>query len=471
MTQGVCQNTQDVWVLDKDMAIIARKYWHGFCEYVNLDNYKKEVLMRNNLKRRVLAALLGAAILGSNTVLAAEQSLGLKAILSEAIQKNPTIIEAEKNWQVETNKIRPAKTLPNPKFGIMKDDIPAGTLNPQEGMMTSYTLSQEFMYPGKLSLMGKMAENGANMGRTDYLEKKLQVYTETKQAYYDALYASKALTIERENQQLMGQLVQITQVNYSTGMVPLQDALKAQTEYSQMTTDLLNMAAMESVAKSKINALMGKNPSESLQLAEEFPTPPPNFNLESMQKQALATKPALKGMEYKVAMAQNGVDLAKKQRRPDFELNYQFNDQKPDAMGEDTDTWSVELMAMFPIWGGKNNAEINGAKANLGSAQASLESMKNMTQLDVQMALTKAQSSWRQIELYQQNIIPQAEQTYQASMVSYTNGKVDVMTVLENLRALRNAKLAHYKAKIDYEMAIAELEKAVGKPMFSGISF
>jgi outer membrane protein, heavy metal efflux system len=96
--------------------------------------------------------------------------------------------------------------------------------------------------------------------------------------------------------------------------------------------------------------------------------------------------------------------------------------------------------------------------------------MQNMTQLDVQMSLTKAQSAWRQIDLYQRNIIPQADQTYQASMVSYTNGKVDVMTVLENLRALRNAKLAHYKAKIDYEMAISELEKAVGKPLFSGIS-
>jgi outer membrane protein, heavy metal efflux system len=432
--------------------------------------------MRNKLRMRVLAALLSAAVLGSNTVLAAEQSLGLKAILSEAIQKNPTIIEAEKNWQVEANKIRPAKTLPNPKFGIMKDDIPAGTLNPQEGMMTSYTLSQEFMYPGKLSLMGKMAENGANMSRTDYLEKKLQVYMETKQAYYDALYSSRALTIERENQRLMGQLVEIAQVNYSTGMVPLQDALKAQTEYSQMTTDLLNMAAMESVAKSKINVLMGKKPNNPLQLAEDFPTPPPNFDLESIQKQALATKPALKGMEYKIAMAQNGVDLAKKQRRPDFEMEYKYNDRKPtmssDPMAEpvDNDTWSVELMAMFPLWGGKNEAEINGAKANLESAQASLESMQNMTQLDVQMSLTKAQSAWRQIDLYQRNIIPQADQTYQASMVSYTNGKVDVMTVLENLRALRNAKLAHYKAKIDYEMAISELEKAVGKPLFSGIS-
>jgi outer membrane protein TolC len=326
------------------------------------------------------------------------------------------------------------------------------------------------MYPGKLSLMGKMAENNARMSRTDYLEKKLQVYTDAKQAYYDALYASRARIIEQENQQLMGQLVQIAQVNYATGMVPLQDALKAQTEFSQMTTELINMAAMENVAKAKINVLMGRNSNSLLELAEEFPAPPPNFDLEALQKQAISEKPALQGMLYKVAMAKNGVDLAKKQRKPDFELDFKYNDQKPAGMGVDNDSWSVELMAMLPIYGGKTKAEINGATAGLEASQASLIAMQNMTQLDVQMALVKAQAAWRQIELYQTNIIPQNEQTYLASVVSYTNAKVDVMTVLENLRALRSAKLAHYKAKIDYEMAVAELEKAVGKPLFSGIS-
>lgn len=426
--------------------------------------------MKKRSGKKILVAVLGSTLLLSHTVFAAEGNVDLKTVLTEALTKNPTVLEAEKNWQVEKNKIAPAKTLPNPKFGIMRDDIPAGDLNIGNGMMTTYTLSQEIMYPGKLSLMGKMAENSANMSRSDYLEKKLQIYMETKQAYYDALYANKALTIERENQQLMGQLVQIVQVNYATGMVPLQDALKAQTEYAEMTTELLNMAAMESVAKSKINVLMGRNSNEPLQILEEFPAPPPNFDLEKLQSQAIAEKPAVLGMQFKAEMAKNGIALARKQRKPDFELAVKYNDQRPDEMGAGSDTWSVELMTMLPVWGAKNRAEVNGAQAGLESAQASYEAMKNMTRLDVQMALTKAQTAWRQIDLYQKNIIPQAEQTYQASMVSYTNGKVDIMAVLENLRTLRSAKLAQYKAKVDYEMAIAELEKAVGKPLFSGLS-
>ncbi|MPN55718.1 hypothetical protein SDC9_203402 [bioreactor metagenome] len=90
-----------------------------------------------------------------------------------------------------------------------------------------------------------------------------------------------------------------------------------------------------------------------------------------------------------------------------------------------------------------------------------------MTDLDLQMALAEAQAAWRQIDLYKNTVIPQAEQTYQAGVVSYTNGKVDFMAVLDSLNALRNAKLDYYKARVDYEKAAANLEKAVGRPLFT----
>ncbi|SDF42524.1 TolC family protein [Sporolituus thermophilus] len=178
-------------------------------------------------------------------------------------------------------------------------------------------------------------------------------------------------------------------------------------------------------------------------------------------------------------LAKSGVELARKQKLPDFEftLGYKTNKEK---MVEETEmglmledrkpTWKVEIMAMLPIWqGNKIKADIKAAEANLAAAEAALTNMKNMTELDVQMALADAQASWRQIDLYKNTIIPQAEQTYQAATVSYTNGKTDFMTVLEAVNTLRNAKLGLYKAKVDYEKAIANLEKAVGKPLFVNV--
>ena len=140
------------------------------------------------------------------------------------------------------------------------------------------------------------------------------------------------------------------------------------------------------------------------------------------------------------------------------------------AAAKKPSTWKVGVMAMIPIWQGKNQGQINSANANLDAAKASLTNMQNMTSLDIQMALVESQSAWRQIDLYKNTIIPQAEQTYQAGVVGYTNGKVDFMAVLDSLNALRNVKLDYYKARINYEKAAANLEKAVGKPMFTSVT-
>ncbi|SMC44467.1 TolC family protein [Sporomusa malonica] len=416
-------------------------------------------------------------------VLAEEQTMTLQEIVNTAITNNPAVVETEKKWEEKSSRIPIVTAQPNPKIGIMKDDIPTSSLNPGKGMMTEFSISQEIMNPSKLKAMGKMAENEASMTKAGWGEKQVEIYAQTKQAYYDYLYSKQALVIGKESQQLMGQLAKLAQVNYSTGMVPLQDTLKAQTEFSQMTIDLLNMASMEAVAKAKINNLMGRSTNTAFEVKEEFTAPPPNFDMAALIKTATEGKPSVTGMQYQVEMAKNGVDLAKKQQLPDFEVSLGYKKNKEPMiesqvdpmdpmnttlmLGERKPTWKIEIMAMIPIWEGKNKAEIKAAKASLEASQAALQNMKNMTELDVQMTLTDAQATWRQIELYKNTIIPQAEQTYQAAVVGYTHGKVDLMTVLEGVNTLRNAKLGLYKAKTDYEKAAANLEKAIGKPLFT----
>lgn len=417
--------------------------------------------------RGLVSAALAASLLFGPLAApaAASGKLSLQDALNAAATGNPAVVEQQKRYEEKDSRITIAQSWANPKFGIMKDDIPKGTLAPGQGMMTEYTLSQEVMFPGKLGLMGRMAASDAAMAKEAHREKKLQVYVDVKQAYYDLLYATQALAVGREAQLLMGQLAELARVNYATGMVPLQDTLRAQTEFSKMSTDLITMTAMETVAKGRLNTLMGRQADAALEIAEEFGAPPPEFDLAALQADA-AAKPAVLGMKAQVEMAAGGLDLAKMQTLPDFELRLGWKEPKDEMIAK---TWRVEMMAMVPLWGGKNKAQIAAADANLGAARAALAGMNNMAGLDVQMALVEAQAAWRQIDLYKSTIVPQAEQTYQAAVIAYTNGKADFMAVLDSLATLRNAKLGHYKARTDYEKAAANLEKAVGKPLFASI--
>lgn len=414
-----------------------------------------------------LTAVLVLTIMAPVMAAEVQETLSLKQVVDTAVKNNPAVIESQKRWEEKQARIPLAKAWANPQLGIMKDDIPNSSLNPFDAMMTEYTFTQDIMNPAKLKAMGKMAGSDAEMAKANYQDKQIEVYTTAKTAYYDLLYADKALEIGKENQQLMGQLVQIAQVNYSTGMVPLQDTLRAQTEFSKMTSDLLNMASMAAVAKARVNTVIGRKADTPFTIKEEFSAPPPDFDLAKLQADAQTGKPAVVSMERQVEMAKNGVELAKKQQLPDYQFSIGYKDRKQTEMETTPDTWKMEFMVMLPVWQGKNKAEIKSATAALDASQASLATMQNMTDLDLQMALTEAQSAWRQIDLYKNTVIPQAEQSYQAGVVSYTNGKVDFMAVLDSLNALRNVRLDYYKARINYEKAAANLEKAVGKPLFN----
>lgn len=419
--------------------------------------------MQFSIMRRPIMVSLAVAMLFASaySTAAAEPAaaMTLREVLDNAVKNNPGVIEMQKKWEDKSYRGTIARSLPNPQIGMMLDNVPGAFPSLDNASMFEYSFDQVVMNPAKTSAMGKMADNDALMARSNYRDRQNQVHADAKQTYYDLLYASKALAIGKESQQLMGQLAQIAQINFSTGMTPLQDTLKAQTEFSKMTTDLLNMAGMEAINRAKLNVLMGRAADASLEVAEEFSATPPPVDLAAIRKAALEQRPAVTGMQYQVTMAENGLKLAKAQQLPDFEFRIAY---KKSQMEMVNDTWKYEFMLMVPLWGDRVRAEIKSADAGLAAAQASLQNMKNMTELDVQMALTEAQVAWRQIDLYRTTLVPQAEQTYQAALVGYTNGKVDFMTVVESLNTLRNIKLGDYKARTEYEKAIANLEKATG---------
>ena len=181
------------------------------------------------LTTALVLGIMAPAMAAENT-----EVLSLKQVVDTALQNNPTLLESQKRWEEKTARVPVVTAWSNPKFGIMKDDA-SSLFSPGSAMMTEYSLTQEIMNPSKLKSMGKMATSDGLMSEANYQDKRMEVYSAAKQSYYDLLYASKALEIGKENQQLMGQLVQIAQVNYSTGMTSLQDTLKAQTEFSKMT--------------------------------------------------------------------------------------------------------------------------------------------------------------------------------------------------------------------------------------------
>ena len=74
----------------------------------------------------------------------------------------------------------------------------------------------------------------------------------------------------------------------------------------------------------------------------------------------------------------------------------------------------------------------------------------------------RAQAASQRAALLRTTIVPQSEQALEVSRVAYQADRVDVLALIDNQRALLDARLGYYRALSDRELAMADLARAIG---------
>jgi len=99
---------------------------------------------------------------------------------------------------------------PLPPFDIQKGD-------PSSARVLSFT--QEFPFPGKLSLKTKMASMSAEAEMWSYQQTRLNIVAEVKEAYFDLAYLTRAIDTVNKNIEVSGDKLTAEQI-YRAGYLP-----------------------------------------------------------------------------------------------------------------------------------------------------------------------------------------------------------------------------------------------------------
>jgi outer membrane protein TolC len=384
-------------------------------------------------------------------------TLRLRDLLREARERNPEIRAAQKKWQAMQARIKPAGTLEDPQIGfqVMYAPYPLRYAFKNE---RAISISQMFEFPGKLGLMSGMASREADMSAADHELVTLKVLTEVKKTYFMLFHLDYDLEINRENRELMRQFIEIANVKYATGMGLQPDIIKAQTEYSMMFNDSLMLAQERSSMAAMLNALLDRPRDSHVPVIHEHFDPQHfSFNLDSLVQTAYAHRPELKNMQAMADMYQLSGRLARREYFPNFMLSYTHR-KMPEMQN-----WDAMVSFNIPLYfWRKEKLRVQEADANYQMATASLQLMRNMVRAEVESAFYKVEQAARSVRIFQNTVVPQAEQSLMASRAAYENNKVDFLMLLDSQRTLRDLKLAAHQALADFGTRLAELEFAVG---------
>ncbi|MBZ0105632.1 MAG: TolC family protein [Sulfuricella denitrificans] len=392
----------------------------------------------------------------------------VESLLKLARDANPELNAMRHEAQAATERTHTAGALPDPILRTELQDITrqgaASSIDllPGTAGSTKYTLIQAIPFWGKRDLRRdiagaeeRQARNRVNAGWED-----LAARIKTGFAQYYVFSRAEVLT--RELLDLTLRLENIAQARYASGLVPQQDAIRAQLEQTAIRSDLVELEKSVHHSKIRLNALL--NRPATAPLAE----PAMLRNLPSMEKpdqtamqnNLRSRNPQLSAESERVNAAAKSRELVYRNRYPDFNLGI-----SPLQTGNRVDAWGVMVEFNIPLQQSSRRSQEREAQSMLAAAESRRDATQNQLLADLAENIAELEAA-RQIEKLAQNSqLPQADLSFKAALAGYENGKVNFATLLDAQRLMLKAKLDVLKAQGEAQKRLAEIERLLGEDL------
>ena len=204
-----------------------------------------------------------------------------------------------------------------------------------------------------------------------------------------------------------------------------------------------------------------------------LPYHPVHADAETLRSNLARTSPELTELAHHVEQGEHQIQLAKRNRLPDFTLGIQYIDTG-DASSPVADSGKDPIIGTLgltlPLWFDKNRARIESAAYLKTAAQLALESRGQTLDADIRQTLFKLRDADRKITLYQKNLIPKAIQSLELNRKGYETGNMEFINLIDAQRMLLEFELAHARALADHLIARAELSQLTGIDFLTGES-
>ncbi len=405
--------------------------------------------------RNVFLILLIIKTINTNLLYSEEvQSLTLTDLI-ERLNENPEVRKFK--YKLDSAKARALKVtaLPDPmiEFGLKKEMDMYGD---------SIMFQQTLPYPGKLSLTGEIENKSVEIIEQEMSTKLLQLRKETKMDYYDLFLVRKEFEVINAKKKYLENMVESASIMYTSGMSPQTDILKAQTELSMLKEKEIMLAAKAETLVSKIERCCLGLPfgiEIKIEVADELRLTKLDQSYKELQKVAFESSPMLKMYRIETNKMESEVKLMKKEYSPDFVTS--LESMNPD---KSLDSWSVKIGIMYPLYKNKKQKNaVREAENNLKSQEMLYENERQMLAYNLSKLYLMAKSEEKLLELYKHEILAQLQLTVDSAITNYKTGKLNFMTVLDNIKMLQEAELKYYEQLVEHEKAIAEIEEIVGR--------
>src|SRR5579864_351432 len=387
----------------------------------------------------------------------------LQSLIAEARRNNAAIQASE--MAVATKRFGPNQASALPDTELMAQHFSVGSPRPFAGYSNSdfayigFGASQEFPYPGKRGLRAKVAEHEIAISGAEKNVVGWDVLTGLKLAYFQLAASQQVIAILESSQQIAKQIEEAAEARYRVGQGAQDDVLRAQLQRTKLLNELSMQRRENAQAQSALKALLNRpmgSPDVLAQPLRARQLPAPDTLVRALAER----NPDLQVNAEQISQDHAAVELAQREKRPDFGVQYMWQHTASEFRDYYMATFSIKLPNRSRV-----RAMEGEAQAKLAQAEAEKQSRLKQMESDLGEQIAIAETAEQQLKVYDDGLIPQSEAALNAGLAGYSAGKQQYQGLLASFADTLQLAIERERTLAEHESAMARIEGLIGEEL------
>jgi cobalt-zinc-cadmium efflux system outer membrane protein len=332
-------------------------------------------------------------------------------------------------------------------------------------------LTQAFNFPGEALVSYSATMDQAKSLKSQMRATEMTVSANVKSAYYQLALARKNIDLNKEQEQILEQIVSIVKRRYEAGSVTEVDVANSQMSQYQNQASLADLVLAAKTSQIQLNVLLGR-PAESEIEVEPLPDPAaiPMVDRASALEKMTRLNPQIQSNAFLASQARKNYTLAWMGLLPNFTVGvsdnnyYLHNFDYVDYPEVQTHTFNIT--ASVPMWFFLNETQnIVANSHNRDSAQASLDSQVQQSKSALFTAIDTLEDNAAKLVLYKDHLLPLSEMTLKLALTNYGTGKIQFEDLAAAAAGLWGNRSAYYTLLQGYVSQYTQYGQLVGEEL------
>lgn len=439
--------------------------------------------LKSNKTKNIALFILTLVLISSNTCFAEDienksainsnvkqnQVFSLNDCIKKALNNNPSISSAVNNADIYKNKIGQAWAAYFPELSVS-----SGYARTNPIILNTPVRNKSFnnFNLGLISMNQLIYDFGKTTTNVDFSKNTYESYKnnlqavindtifDVKESYYYLLYTMQQEEVLSETVIRFEKSLEQAKAFYEIGTRPKIDFIMAEYNLSNAKFDYIKAKNEIEIAFAQLNNAMGLPEEKKYTVKDKLEKKEYDLMFEDIVKEAYENRPELLALKNKVKASESLIKLTKKQFLPDLNAfgSYGIGGRKIDP----DQGFSAGVKLDLPI----ANAylikkQIAEAKSVHQKDLSDTEKLRQTVYLEVKKAYIQFNEAEEKLPVSETSLRFAKEQ------YDHVNGRYEVgyaipLELKDAELVYRNAQLDYYKSLLDYNLAVANLERVIG---------